>query len=171
MPSAEELIRFLHLKPLPREGGWYRETYRSPLQLPANILGPRYRDARSAGTAIYYLLTPDTFSALHRLPTDEIFHFYLGDPVEMLQLGPAPEDGGRILTLGSDILTGQQVQTVVPAGVWQGSMLRAGGAFALMGTTMAPGFDFADYEAADRDAVTSAYPDFGEIINRLCVKR
>lgn len=168
MPSAEELIRLLHLEPLPREGGWYRETYRSALDLPAHVLAPLYRAARAAGTAIYYLLTPDTFSALHRLPTDEIFHFYLGDSVEMLQLGPSPEDRGRIVTLGSDILVGQQVQTVVPAGVWQGSRLSAGGAFALMGTTMAPGFDFADYKAADRDALIAAFPDFAERIDRLC---
>jgi predicted cupin superfamily sugar epimerase len=168
MPTADDLIRLLHLKPLPKEGGWYRETYRSALQLPATILGPRYCAARSAGTAIYYLLTPDTCSALHRLPTDEVFHFYLGDPVEMLQLGPNAEDGGRIVTLGSDILAGQQVQTVVPAGVWQGSLLRSDGAFALMGTTMAPGFDFADYEAADRDALSAMFPDFVNRINRLC---
>jgi predicted cupin superfamily sugar epimerase len=168
MLTAEELIRFLHLEPLPHEGGWYRETYRSSLQLPADVLAQRYRGPRSAGTAIYYLLTPDSFSALHRLPTDEVFHFYLGDPVEMLQLGPNPEDKGRIVTLGPDILLGQQVQTVVPAGVWQGSMLRVGGSFALMGTTLAPGFDFADYEPARRDALIAAFPDFAERITRLC---
>jgi predicted cupin superfamily sugar epimerase len=168
MSNADELIRLLHLQPLPREGGWYRETYRSSLQLPANVLAPRYSVARSGGTTIYYLLTPDSFSALHRLPTDEVFHFYLGDPVEMLQLGPTPKDGGRILTLGSDILAGQQVQTVVPACVWQGSVLRPGGAFALMGTTMTPGFDFADYEAADRDILIAAFPDWTERITRLC---
>jgi uncharacterized protein len=160
MPTADELIHFLHLKPLPGEGGWYRETYRSVRQLPGI--------ARPVSTAIYYLLTPDTCSALHRLPGDEVFHFYLGDPVEMLQLGPNPEDGGRILTLGSDIGVGQQVQTVVPGGLWQGSLLRAGGAFALMGTTMAPGFDFADYEAADRDALSTAFPKFADRIARLC---
>lgn len=168
MPTAEELIRCLRLEPLPREGGWYRETHRSVLQLPANVLAPRYSAARSAGTAIYYLLTTDTCSALHRLPTEEVFHFYLGDPVLMLQLGPHPEDGGRILTLGSDILAGQQVQTVVTAGVWQGSILREGGAFALMGTTLAPGFDFDDYEAADREALIAAFPAFAERIDRLC---
>jgi len=168
MPTHEEIIRLLDLQPLPHEGGWYRETYRSPLQLPVDVLAPRYSAARSGGTAIYYLLTPDTFSALHRLPTDEIFHFYLGDPVEMLQLGPTPKDGGRVLMLGSDILAGQQVQAVVPASVWQGSVLRLGGAFALMGTTMTPGFDFADYEAADRDALSAAFPDFAEQIARLC---
>jgi predicted cupin superfamily sugar epimerase len=168
MLTAEALIHLLHLEPLPREGGWYRETHRSSLQLPAAALAPHYHAARSAGTAIYYLLTPDTVSALHRLPTDEVFHFYLGDPVEMLQLGPTPQDGGRILTLGPDIPAGQHVQAVVPAGVWQGSVLRPGGAFTLMGTTMAPGFDFADYEAADRDALIAAFPDFAERISRLC---
>ena len=168
MPTAEELIRLLRLEPLPREGGWYRETYRSPLQLPAAALAPRYQAPRSAGTAIYYLLTPDSFSALHRLPGDEVYHFYLGDPMEMLQLGPEPTDGGRIVTLGPDVRAGQQVQAIVPGGVWQGSMLRAGGAFALLGTTMAPGFDFADYEAADRAALTLAYPAFAERIVRLC---
>ncbi|HEY7312988.1 MAG TPA: cupin domain-containing protein [Gemmataceae bacterium] len=160
MLTAEELIRLLRLAPLPHEGGWYRETYRSARNLPS-IAG-------SAATAIYYLLTPDTCSALHRLPTDEVFHFYLGDPVEMLQLGPNSEDGGRIVTLGADLFAGQQVQTVVPAGVWQGSILQAGGAFALMGTTMAPGFDFADYEAAERAALKAAFPAFAERIARLC---
>ncbi len=160
MLTAEGLIRFLRLEPLPREGGWYRETYRSARQ------GPEA--GRSAGTAIYYLLTPDTFSALHRLPTDEVFHFYLGDPVEMLQLGPSPADGGRIVTLGPDILAGQQVQTAVPAGVWQGSALCEGGRWALLGTTMAPGFDFADYEAGERSVLTEMYPPFAERIARLC---
>lgn len=160
MPAAGDIIRLLHLEPLPREGGWYRETYRSLLRAADG--------SRSAGTAIYYLLTPDTYSALHRLPTDEVFHFYLGDPVDMLQLGPTPREGGRIVTLGADILAGQVLQTVVPAGVWQGSILRADGAFALMGTTMAPGFDFADYEGADRASLTAAFPDFAERIARLC---
>ncbi len=168
MPTAEELIRCLNLEPLPREGGWFRETYRSSLHFPADVLAPRYRSARCAGTAIYYLLTPDTFSALHRLPTEEIYHFYLGDPVEMLQLGPNPTDGGRIVMLGSDLLAGKQVQTVVPAGVWQGSMLCEGGAFALMGTTVAPGFDFDDYEPADRDSLLGSFPHLADRINRLC---
>ena len=162
MPTAEELIRFLRLQPLPREGGWYRETHRSSRQFPGIV--------RAASTAIYYLLTPDTCSALHRLPTDEVFHFYLGHPVEMLQLGPNSEDGGRIVMLGADLFAGQVVQTVVPAGVWQGSILQGGGAFALMGTTMAPGFDFADYEAAERAALTAAFPAFAERIARLCPK-
>jgi predicted cupin superfamily sugar epimerase len=100
------------------------------------------------------------------LPSDEVFHFYLGDPVSMLQLWP---DGtGRIVILGPDVRAGQSPQLVVPAGVWQGSWL-ASGAWALLGTTMAPGFDFADYEAGDRLALTRAYPAFAEIIGRLTV--
>jgi predicted cupin superfamily sugar epimerase len=162
--TAERVIQLLGLKPLPREGGWYRETYRAGLQLPASVLPAPYAAPHSAGTAMYYLLTPDTFSAMHRLPTDEVFHFYIGDPVEMLQLGP---DGGQRLVLGPDILGGQLVQAVVPAGVWQGSRLRDGGAFALLGTTVVPGFDFADYEHGDRAALVVQFPLFADEITRL----
>src|SRR5579871_274890 len=97
--TAADLIRLLDLRPHETEGGFYRETYRSPLLLPASALGPAYPAARSASTAIYYLLTPHTFSEMHRLPSDEVFHFYLGDPVEMLQLD---DGGGRVVTLGTD---------------------------------------------------------------------
>src|SRR5262249_11892772 len=165
MPTAEQLIATLGLKPLPLEGGYYRETYRSPDRLPATTLPSRYSTEKSAGTAIYYLLTPDSFSALHRLHADEIFHFYLGSPVHMLQLLPTGE--GIMVTIGPDILNGQQPQVVVPAGVWQGSCLAEGGAFALLGTTMAPGFDFGDYEAGDRQMLISGYPRFANLIRRL----
>ncbi len=154
--TAAQLIAALDLRPLSLEGGYYRETYRSDLLLP--------NSAKSVCTAIYYLLTPDTCSALHRLPTDEIFHFYLGDPVEMLLLDDV---GGRIITLGPDLLAGQTVQTVVPRGVWQGSILCAGGRFALLGTTMAPGFDFADYEAGDPAVLAAQYPAFADRIAQL----
>src|SRR5918911_796814 len=106
MPTAEQLIAALGLRPLPREGGYYRETYRSADTLPAAALPPRYGRGKAAGTAIYYLLTPDTCSALHRLPTDEVFHFYLGDPVALLLLPPGGP--GRLLTLGTDLLSGQR---------------------------------------------------------------
>jgi uncharacterized protein len=120
---------------------------------------------RSVGTAIYYLLTPKTVSALHRLPGDEVFHFYAGDPVRMLQLWP---DGStRILTLGTDFAAGQVPQLVVPGGVWQGSVLIDGGAWALLGATMAPGFDYADYTAGDRADLSRRYPAVREMIERL----
>jgi predicted cupin superfamily sugar epimerase len=165
MLTAAQLIAALDLRPLPLEGGYYRETYRSADQLPAEAWGGRFRSGKSAGTAIYYLLTPETSSVLHRLPTDEIYHFYLGSPVQMLLL--FPDGSGRVATLGPDVLAGQSPQLVVPRGVWQGSYLADGGAFALLGTTMAPGFDFSDYEGGDRAALTAQYPDLADLVRRL----
>jgi predicted cupin superfamily sugar epimerase len=164
MLTAAQLIAALDLRPLPREGGYYRETYRSADVLPAGTLA-RFGAARSAATAIYYLLTPETASALHRLPTDEVFHYYRGGPVQMLQLPPGGP--GRVITLGPDLEAGQQPQVVVPRGVWQGSWLAGGSAFALLGTTMAPGFEFTDYEAGDRAALSLEYPEFADLIERL----
>ena len=154
--TAEEIIRVLELVPLPIEGGFFRETYRSGLAIPGAALPPAYGGARDASTAIYYLLTPDVVSTLHRLPGDEIFHFYLGDPVKMLQL--RPDGTGETIVIGADIGGGMRPQVVVRAGVWQGAMLAEGGRFALMGTTMAPGFDYRDYERADPLALTERYP-------------
>ena len=142
MLTVEALCALLGLEPHPTEGGFFVETYRSDERLPAAALPSRYRAARAIGTAIYYLLTPATFSAMHRLASDEVFHFYLGDPVEMLQLWP---DGShRVVTIGTAFETGERPQVVVPCDVWQGARLRPGGRFALLGTTVAPGFDYAD---------------------------
>src|SRR3954467_12880037 len=116
MPTADELIARLHLQPHPKEGGYFRETYRSAEAFPANALPSRYGGDRSASTAIYYLLAPTSISALHPLKTDEGFHFYLGAPVRMLQL--FPDGNARTVVIGPDVLGGQQVQVVVPAGVW-----------------------------------------------------
>ena len=163
--SAEELIRLLSLSPLRGEGGFFRETHRSDLALPSGALPSGYRGPRPAVTAIYYLLGPGTHSAMHRLRGDEIFHFYLGDPVEMLQL--SPDGTGRLITIGTAIERGAQPQVVVPAGVWQGSRLAAGGRFALMGTTVAPGFDFSDFELGEREALVRGYPAHAEMITAL----
>jgi len=166
-PSAAQLIAYLRLKPLTFEGGHFRQTYVAAESVTADALPQRYGGPRSFGTAIYYLLTSeaDSFSALHRLETDEIYDFYLGDPVEMLLLY-ADGRGERIL-LGPDILAGQRVQSVVPRGVWQGSRLIEGGSFALMGTTMAPGFDLADWSEGKRDELAREYPEHGELIRAL----
>jgi uncharacterized protein len=158
MTTADRLIAALGLQPLPREGGFYRETYRSSLRL-ADAAG------KNAATAIYYLLTADTCSALHRLPADEVYHFYLGDAVELLLLEKG--GNGRVVTLGPEVFGGQVVQNVVSAGVWQGSLLRPGGSYALLGTTIAPGFDFADYEPADRAHLLATFPTFADRIQRL----
>jgi predicted cupin superfamily sugar epimerase len=102
---------------------------------------------------------------MHRLPIDELYHFLLGDPVEMLQLA----DGApaRRLVLGHDLRAGESLQVVVPAGTWQGSRLRAGGAWALMSVTVAPGFEFPDYESGDADALAAAWPDVAAFVRAL----
>lgn len=162
--TAEEIIGVLKLQPHPVEGGFFRETYRSVETLPKEVL-PHNPAPRSLCTAIYYLLTPNTVSALHRLPTDEIFHFYMGGPVRMLQLWP--DGSSKELVLGTDLLAGQIPQTVVPGGVWQGSLLEPGSKFALLGATMAPGFDYADYQSGNLEELMRLYPEKSELIWRL----
>jgi|SRR5205809_50351 len=167
MLTADRVIELLDLTPLPVEGGFFRQTYVSDETIPGQALPRRYGRAKTLGTAIYYLLTsdPDSFSALHRLPTEEIYHFYLGDPVEMLLLHA---DGrSERVRLGHDILGGERVQLVVPRGVWQGSRLLEGGGFALMGTTMAPGFDEGDYAGGQREELIRRYPGEADRIRRL----
>ena len=168
MVTADEIIRLLDLQPHPVEGGFFRETHRTGERIPATTL-PRHGADRSAGTAIYFLLTGRTVSEMHRLPGDEVFHFYLGDPVEQLQLHP---DGtGRTLALGPNLLAGQVPQLVVPGGVWQGSRVVPGPhGFALMGATMAPGFDYADYATGGRADLTQTWPAFAELIQVLTPK-
>ena len=166
-PTAEQLIECLRLEPLTFEGGHFRQTYIAEESIAADALPARYGGLRKFGSAIYYLLTsePECFSALHRLQTDEIYHFYLGDPVEMLLL--YPDGRGERIVLGPDVLGGEQVQWVVPRGLWQGSRLISGGSFALMGTTMAPGFDFADWREGKRDELIRQYPEHAELIRAL----
>src|SRR5688500_5094691 len=165
MIPVDELIRLLQLRPHPKEGGHFRETYRAAESLPATALAKRYGGPRSISTAIYYLLTATTYSALHRLQSDEVFHFYLGSPVRMLQL--FPDGNARTIILGPDLQAEQQVQVVVPRGVWQGSLLELNGDFALLGCTVAPGFDYADYEGGRRDELVAQYPQFADLIRRL----
>jgi uncharacterized protein len=165
MLTADEIIQRLSLVPHPCEGGHFRQTYRSELMLPANILPNDYTGDRCASTAIYYLLTPGTFSEMHRLPTDEVFHYYLGDSVEMLQLHP---DGrGEVIRIGNDLVAGEMPQVLAPGGVWQGSRLVQGGRFALLGTTVAPGFEYADYTSGRRNELIASYPKFAEMIAAL----
>ena len=165
--DTKKLIELLELKPLPFEGGYYRETYRSEEIIEAGHLPQRYETDKHISTAIYYLLTPNTVSKLHRLKSDEIFHFYLGDPVTMLLL--YPDGRSETVTLGPDIENGQRVQQVVPRGVWQGAALCEGGRFALMGTTVAPGFDVSDFEPAERRELLKKYSDREDMI-RLLIK-
>ena len=165
MLTADQIIALLNLTPHPKEGGYFRETYRSSETISEKTLPSRYKGMRSLATAIYYLLTPETFSAMHRLQSDEIFHFYLGAPVEMLQLWP--DGSGKVLTLGSDLHYGMQPQVIVPRGVWQGTRLFKNGKFALLSTTVSPGFESADYESGQRDELIKSYPQFREWIIAL----
>ncbi len=157
--TAAEIKSLLKLEPHPIEGGSFRRTWTSAalLDLP--------RGQRNLGSAIYYLLEPGTFSELHCLESDEIFHFYYGDPVEMLQLHP---DGRTaVFTLGSDLAAGQQVQVIVPAGVWQGLRLIGEGQVALLGCTVTPGFNYADYKNAKFADLAARWPDQSERIRAL----
>ena len=165
--TPEKIMDVLNLEPLPREGGLFLQTYVSSESIKKEHLPDRYIADKPFGTAIYYFLTsdPNSFSAMHKLPTDEIWHFYLGDPVEMLELHP--DGSSRRLVLGQDILNGQMLQHVVPAGVWQGSRVIKGGAFALLGTTMAPGYSPDDYIGGDHNDLLEIYPNEVEIIEHL----
>lgn len=162
--TAAEIKALLKLEPHPIEGGHFRQTWVSAekVQLP--------RGLRAAGTAIYYLLEEGTFSEMHMLKSDEVFHFYLGDPVEMLQLY---SDGGRsaVITLGPHLEKGQHVQLVVPAGVWQGTRLVEGGKFALLGCTVSPGFDYADYRGGSFAELAVTWPAERERIRALTLDR
>ena len=163
--TADEVKHLLQLEPLQAEGGFFRETYRSRRTVPEEYLPGGMRSPRSIGTAIYFMLTRESFSAQHRLPGTEIFHFYLGDPVIMLQL--LPDGTSQTITLGPDLAGGQRPQVVVRGGVWQGSRLAPGGKFALLGTTMSPGFDYADFELGDREQLMAQYPGAAEMIRRF----
>jgi predicted cupin superfamily sugar epimerase len=157
--NAEEIKTLLKLEPHPVEGGWFRRTYTSAgsVELP--------RGVRALGTAIYYLLETGGFSEMHVLASDEIFHFYLGDPVEMLQLHP--DGGSAVFTLGPDLAAGQHVQLVVPGGVWQGTRLVERGKVALLGCTVTPGFDFADYRGGSYAGLATKWPAEAERIRKL----
>ncbi|MGE4528738.1 MAG: cupin domain-containing protein [Rhodospirillaceae bacterium] len=159
------LIAELGLTPHPSEGGYFRETWRAAQILSDPNLLRDYGGPRCAGTAIYYLLTPQTLSAMHRVRSDEIFHFYLGDAVEQLRLTPGGK--GEIVHLGSDIAAGERPQSLVPQNTWQGARLKPGGSFALMGCTVSPGFEFADYEHGNRASLTTEWPAFAEMIEIL----
>lgn len=166
--NSETLKSLLNLVPLSFEGGYFAETYRAADSILQQCLPSRYNGPRMVSTAIYYLLEPGTFSELHRVASDEIFHFYLGDPVEMLQLWP---DGTtRRVVIGNDMEAGMRPQVVVPSGVWQGSRLVGEGKLALLGCTVSPGFDYADYESGSRERLSQEYPAVRELIRELTRK-
>lgn len=154
--KIETIIKKLNLEPLEIEGGYFKRVYEST---------EMYDNTHNLASAIFYLLTEDTFSHMHKLPTDEMYHFYLGDPVELLELN---SDGtGRIRVLGQDIEQDMLVQHTVKANTWQGSKLVKGGTFALLGTTMSPGYANEDYIHGNRKELTEKYRNFKFLIERL----
>lgn len=157
--TAEEIKRLLQLDPHPKEGGFFRQTYMSSLRFPTP------QGERCAGTAIYYLLEPGTFSEMHVLPSDEVFHFYLGDAVEMLQLLPSGES--LVLRMGQNLSAQEHVQLLVPGGVWQGTRLIGDGEFALLGCTVTPGFDYADYRSGSFAELSAKWPQEADRIRIL----
>jgi predicted cupin superfamily sugar epimerase len=164
--TAEEVKKLLGLVPHPREGGWYVRMYEAKEMVAAGAFEDgRYGGPRRTGTAIYYLLEPGSFSEMHRLRSDEVFHFYAGDAVEMLQL--TMDGGGERVVIGSDLTRGQRPQVVVRRGVWQGTRLVEGGRWALLGCTVSPGFEFEDYEAGERTQLCQSWPEFAEEISAL----
>jgi predicted cupin superfamily sugar epimerase len=164
--TADEVKKILGLVPHPREGGFYIRTYESGEMLTPNCFGEgRYPGSRHTGTAIYYLLEPGTFSEMHCLNSDEIFHFYAGDAVEMLQLHA--DGSGSVVRIGNRLGQGERPQVVVPRGVWQGSHIASGGEWALLGCTVCPGFEFEDYSTATREELSARWPDFRQLIAQL----
>lgn len=172
--TADEVKQLLGLVEHPREGGWFRQTYAAGAMLPAVQLARtaepvEYHGPRRLSTAIYYLLETGTFSELHRLKSDEVFHHYAGGPVEMFLLHGI----GRVehLILGKEMGAGQRPQVAVPRGVWQGArMLGTPGdenEWALLGCTVSPGFEYDDYETATRHELLSGWPAEREIIMAL----
>jgi uncharacterized protein len=162
--TGAEWIAALRLAPHP-EGGFYRETYRASETVEAAHLPSRFRGARVHSTAIYFLLPGDQISALHRIESDEVWHFYTGSSLTLSMLHP----DGRLeeVRLGPDFARGERFQAVVPAGAWYGAKVDDPHAYALVGGTVAPGFEFADFELADRAALLARFPQHRETVVRL----
>ena len=166
MNDAAFWIERLDLRPHP-EGGYFRETYRAAETIAGTALPARFVGARPFATAIYFLITRDAFSAFHRIRSDELWHFYAGGAVTLAILDA---DGtGRLTTasLGRDPARGEFPQVVIPAGAWFAAEVASSGSFALVGCTVAPGFDFADFELADRSSLLAQYPQHRGAIERL----
>jgi len=162
--TADDTIEQLGLSPHP-EGGHYRQTYRAGEHIPASALAARYDEPRATSTGIYFLLRAGEVSHLHRLKSDEMWHFYTGSPLIVHVI--TPDGGHQTRHLGLDLSAGQQPQYVVPHGCWFGAEVAGGSGFALVGNTVAPGFDFADFELADRADLSARFPAHADLIAHL----
>lgn len=163
-PSWKDIVDRFDLQPLEPEGGYFRQTYKKPSESPIEV----QEDRKPQATAILYLITGSNFSAWHRVPHDETFHFYSGNSVELIMINANGDL--QVVSLGPDILTGEVPQYVVPGGTWQALRIKtpkSKDSWSLMGTTMAPGFDFNEFDLGDRAALLREFPQHANIIEEL----
>ncbi|GGN14401.1 hypothetical protein GCM10010967_58420 [Dyadobacter beijingensis] len=165
MKPVSYWIEKYHLLPHP-EGGYYAETYRASETIGHAALPARFSGDRAFSTGIYFLLESHNFSAFHRIQADEMWHFYAGEALEVFVIDPVSGEL-NVIRLGNDPDNGETFQAVVPAGAWFGSRPAGGSSYALVGCTVAPGFDFADFEMAGRDALSQEYPEHAGLIAEL----
>jgi len=159
--TPQEVIEKFDLIPLPEEGGFYRETYRDPGVIPQSAL-PLHGGDRKYSTCIYYLITPEEFSGLHAVKSTEVFHFYAGDPVRMVQL---TEDGELSeVILGNNLDKNQHPQVIVSPYIWQGTKLLDDGQWALLGCTVSPGFEFSDFLGGNYSDLIQKFPNHPQVI-------
>lgn len=161
--TVPDLVELYDMQPHP-EGGYFKETYRAIDSIPGSVL-PKHSGDRSYSTGIYFLLPEGSVSKFHRIKSDEMWHFYLGGPLTIVQIDP----NGKVeeVVLGTNIKSGQKVQHVVPAGYWFGAYPNPGSDFSFVGCTVAPGFDFADFEMGERKQLLTQVPQAKEVIEKL----
>ena len=164
MLSVKDIVKKLDLQPHP-EGGYYKETYRSEDIIRDTILGNEFNGSRNLCTGIYYLLESDDFSALHKINQDEMWHFYLGEAIELTMISEAGELS--MVTIGNNVSNGEVLQFVVPKRNWFGARLLKANSFALVGCTVSPGFDFNDFKLGEREELLNKFPQHDEIIESL----
>jgi len=163
MIHADYWIQNLKLQPHP-EGGFYKETYRSPENIPGSGLPDRFKGDRSFSTAIYFLLRSEDRSLFHRIKSDELWHYHAGSA---LSISVLDDRGLTVYTLGPDLEKGESLQIVIPAGCWFGAKVDRENSYTLSGCTVAPGFDFQDFELADRSTLFKTFPAHHSIIEKL----
>ena len=165
MSIVRQLIQQYNLRPHP-EGGWYSQTYKSNEVIEGDALPGRFGGSRAFSTAIYYLLEQGNFSAFHRIKSDECWHFYSGDPLFVYII----EQNGelKVISLGNDFVKEQSFQYVVPANCWFAGRPAAGSEYCFVGCTVSPGFEYEDFDLANGDDLSNAYPQHKGIIKELC---
>jgi uncharacterized protein len=163
MPSAEYWINHLSLMPHP-EGGFYKEVYRSTEHMPTDLLPTRYDGPRVFSTSIYFLLRSQDRSVFHRLKSDEIWHFYAGSAATIYLLS---KNGVKESMVGNKLERQETLQVLIPAGTWFSAEVKEPDSYCLVGCTVAPGFEFSDFEMADRNLLLRQYPEYSGLVERF----